>query len=391
MREKQPGLISTLERNQRIATQSNVALIPDFRFMPVPGNVQQVLVQAFPTNTGFMANQIRIPWRPVVGSQDLPYAEVVRDTYTIDLSTAGLATPEAAGGIIDGQPLAAEADYNLWAFQDQVQGTIQGLGLIRRPRVTGVTMPGGAGFGSTATISVGAGNGRLFSFCGRVLMRDGTTLGDSWNQGIITAVSNDTITVLMDGEWLAGLTNGNTDMSGVSGVEILQLDCFEPRLNGEEQTYNSGVPYSYMGLIQTDGEATVGIRRQRYWNEPYELPEEYVVLDQTGIVASQSDQICLGQWIPLGARQAALTGYLGSTAGNANGRGELRTRSDSGAAVEMAVGAWSSMTDPTQNSDSHLQAMRTRDASFWYEYEELANVISAFFAIRLHGYVETNW
>lgn len=391
MRVKQPENSKDLPRitnlDDRVRILNNRD--PLFDYFPVPGDARRINIQPVKSQqSGF--DLIRIPFRPPVASGvALPY-EVLSDlTYVLDFDNTGLADGDGTvGGLIDGIALAANTDYLVWAFLTKaLNGSIEGIGITTRPRVTGVTMPNPSALGGSVVITVGTDQGNRFAVGARVLCRNGTTgevngaAGSLWNQGIITATAANTISVTLDASW--GLSvNNNTAMNGTTSVEIFQLDNFQPRLGGETDSYNDGQPYAYLGMLRSDSSSNLDWYRHR--GDLYPLLGVFDAIVRTGITASEPFQIGLGRYIPLGTKHASMTLFTALTAGTP-GNATLNI-SSSGTTTQASARSVVSAGDFLED----IITIRGRDASINGSYVE-GGTITASWITRIAGYIEENW
>lgn len=354
---------------------------PVFNFGVSPATAQQFTIEPEWLQSG--ATGLLVPFRRASGTGTLPELIFSDQTFTIDLTATG------EGGRLDGIALATNTDYPVWMFRNPApRGELAFVGITQRPRVTGITMPNPSALGGTVVITVGTNQGNRFAVGSRVVCRNGTTgevngaAGSLWNQGYVTATAADTITVALDASW--GLSvNNNTAMNGTSSVEIFQLDRFEPRVGGESATYNGGQPYTYLGLARTDSSSELDWVRKR--GEPYPLLGSFDAIVRTGITASESFQVGLGRYVPLGTRQIYLTTFTALTAGtpgnatlNISASGSVPNQSSTRSVV--SAGAFA----------DDLITIRTRDASLHGSYVE-SGTITASWILRLAGYLEENW
>lgn len=384
-RARTPGADPRMrEHDQRI--RSNVGLRPLFEFQAVPGDARRFKIVGAQTANG--SRLLSIPFRSTKGGDDpVPLVlDSLDDEFTLDLDESVLADADGTvGGILDGS-VAATTDYWIYAFQT-AEGEVK-LGIFARPRSTGITMPaGGTGaFGSTAIVTVGTNEGNKYAEGGRVLFRDGTTAGSSWNQATVTSnASANAIVVVLDDDW--GLsTNNNTDMTSVTGVECVQLDLPQPRIGGETDSYEEGLPYCYLGSVHTDGSSNI-----RYWRQAGDwllTAATYTILDRTSITASETLQVCLGNWVPLGTRVAGLVPY-GRVISGTPGRLAVFM----GASGVSAAAIFSVMDSAAAFAIWGLRAdipLRTRDGSYEHRYAE-AGTLTVQHGALLGCHVEDNW
>jgi hypothetical protein len=258
------------------------------------------LIQPAPTLSGDYVT--RIPIRNVNGDGDpvqgTRYLQI-GDGWTIDIQDSGINTSTRVGGRIDGVALAAQTDYLIWALTDTYNSdgvVFAGFGITTAPRVTGSSLSSGTGAaGTTATYSVTAGHGWRFTIGATAILRKGTASGSVYNQGAITAVTADSVTVSLDANYAANVNN-NATVNG-SGIEIFQVDRFEPRLQGSDSRYpGAGTEYqfAYVGMLQT-GTTSSDVVEVRRPGERYRSHTRYTMSD---ITSGTSTNIATGIWMP---------------------------------------------------------------------------------------------
>jgi hypothetical protein len=279
---------------------------PIFRFMPDTNH--EVTLEGEPSLSGDapflvpfrLANADYTERRPIVYS--------ILNSWSIDIDTATINLTTRVGGRVDGLSLTADIYYLIWAFMDEFQN-FKGLGITALPRVTGASTSSGGTLGATATFSVTAGHGWRFVVGARLLVRQGTdmrvspaTTGDPYNQGIITGVTANSITATMDALYTEIDYEENTTLASLTGLEIVQLDRFEPRMWNQDSLYpGSGAEhqFAYLGSIQTNASSNIQFFRKRGENVMFD-DEAYIVWDLTS-TSSSEDRVCLSRWLPRSA------------------------------------------------------------------------------------------
>lgn len=367
---------------------------PLFRYRTIAGAADSIDVAPdWYGQDGFEA--IRVPFQALLDGGSIPQEIFSELTYRLEISAIGLAvgaeagTTPTSGGRIDGIAAAANTNYWIFAFlTDQFNGEIEGLGLVAQIASTGITMPAGATLGATgvAVTVGGAGEGLRYQTGARVLFRNGTASGSSWNQGRITATASTTITVNFD----AALTlarNTNTTLANVPSVTAIQLDCPAPRLSGESDTYNDGQPYAYLGSIQTDDSSNIRNARKR--GDFLRIAGGLAtVVNRTGITASETDQTGLGNWLPLGAETARLITVGLITAGTP-GNALVAAAPDAITANNTTLIQRAGISGVAQYADGDLD-IRRRDCSYAQVYVETGTITVTHQGLLL-GHFEENW
>lgn len=300
-------------KNQRtIHALEGRDLDPVFDFQRIDS--ENVGIIGLPTGSGDTV--IRVPFRltdkdnsfVANGGQTL----FISDDWIIDITTTviDLTSDPPKGGLIDGNSLEADTDYLLWAFIDPFDSDnskFKGFGLTKLPFTTGATVFFGGGLGALVTMTVASPDGHAFNVGARIVIRESTTKGTEYNQGIITATTATTVTATLDTTYGA-ISESNIALSGGGTTyEIRQLTNFVPYMYSatKELFPGSGTEYQfkYMGHIQTD--TSSDILRLRYRGDPYNWAYSFatIVFDNTAIVATFSSQISLARWIPFHTRR----------------------------------------------------------------------------------------
>lgn len=234
----------------------------------------------------------------------------VSDEWTIDLDTTTVDLTTFTGGIIDNTSLVVKEDWFVWAFMDPFDSTntkFKGFGVTKRPNVTNVTVFSGGTVGSSTVLTFPSSNASSFVVGARVIVRASALKGSAFNQGIITDVTQTTLTVTLDTDYGAATENNGT-VSG-TGNTVIQTDKFEPKMSDELSLYPGGgteYQFCYMGHMQTDENSD--ILRLRYRGEKYNWAYAFatVIHNQTGLSTpgTTTVHICLARWVPLHARRA---------------------------------------------------------------------------------------
>jgi hypothetical protein len=340
--------------------------------------------------TGCGDRVIRLVWRHVsdtdgasAGGNNVLF---VPDEWTISLTASGIDLDNRIAGRIDGIALASSVDYLVWAFIDPFDSSkFKGFGITRAVTNTGITMPAGASFGQSPTVTVGTDQGNRYPIGSRVLFRNGVTSGSSWNQGIVTAHAADTITVTLDAALGLGL-NTNTDMSSVGSVTAIVMEGHQPRLGGSGiTTAYEGYQYVYVGSIQTDASSNLfGFFRRAGDFLPF--PGGLLtVVSRPGITATETFQVALGNWIARGSRKIGGLHRVAITV--EVGIAEVRNGFD-GLGTAQLIQA-------TMNMNTFAYGMpevwlRERDTSMFHSYTESGN-LTATHQFLLGGWYPQTW
>lgn len=254
------------------------------------------------------------------------------DPWIIDVTTTGIDVENRIGGIVDGTTLAPSVDYLVWAFMDPTDPAnekFRGFGITQRPRSVGaVTILGGTVGNASTLFSVTPGDGNGFTLGSRVVVREGVTPGDAFNQGIVTAVQDNVILVDLDATYGAILET-NSSLAGLSGLEILQLDSFEPYAKIvilDVQLTFGNFPFCYLGSFNTDSASKIKAVRRR----GDRVRTANVVANVSGNnVTVPPTTICLARWIPFNTNEVKLLLILEVMAGTGSVAFLVTTDADS--------------------------------------------------------------
>lgn len=316
---------------------------PWFRFGPL--TTDTMLIAGRPTLNGDAP--ILVPFRFANADYTKRFAHVmsIPNNWTIDMDATTIDLDTFIGGIIDGLSLTADIDYLIWAFSDEY-GNFKGFGLTTLPRVTGASTADGGGLGASGTFTVTSGHGWRFCIGARVIIRDGYDRGDNYNQGTITAIASNSITVDLDGDYSTDGeidVEGNTTLASLTRLEIFQTDRFAPRMYNEDSLYpGSGVEhqYAYVGSLQTNDSSN--IRHPRKRGKWYAFPlDKYHVYSQTSSTTVMQN-VCLARWLPIGTGHvrgslavsgASITSYLEIATDMMNGTWSLTSSRPSGSGI----------------------------------------------------------
>ena len=292
-------------------------------------------IQGKPTNAGDSPLLIHFRIANADYTKRLPFVSSVPDGWIIDLSATTIDLNTLIGGIVDGVPLIANIDYLVWAFADEYRN-FKGFGITARPRRIDVLTLSGGGLGVESKFTITAGYGWLFNIGARVIIRQGTALSGSYNQGIVVAHTSSAVTVQLDSLYTEIDREPNTTLASLTGLEMFQIDNFAPRMYNEDSLYpGSGVEYqySYLGSIQTDN--TFNMRHVRYAGDWYPFPvESYIVYTDTNTVTSMFN-VCLARWIPVGTER--VSGFI--TIEGTNIAGYVKVMTDSVAGLGGITGS----------------------------------------------------
>lgn len=241
------------------------------------------------------------------------------DTWKQDISTTTIDLATNIGGLVDGLSLSASEDYLIWGFYDpfDTTGKFKGIGFTTLPSHTSATANAGATLGGTGIFTMTAGHGLRFNIGARVLIRQGTAAGSLYNQGIITAHISTTITVKMDADYSGAVSDeSNASLASQSGLEVIQLDNFAPRMYNEDSLYPGGgaqYQFSYLGHFRTDSSSKIEYYRKR--GKIYFPRTSDIFLDKTVAATTPYLNYCLCRWIPKGTQRIRQRLLVQKTAG----------------------------------------------------------------------------
>lgn len=371
---------------------SGIELVPDFRFHHLGAATDQLIIA--PRRSGSGGQWIRIPYSEVDSDRNQSKTRFHFETtaWTLDLGETTIDLNNRIGGIIDGTSLTASDDYQIWAFFDTSASNnliFRGIAMTERARVTGASTTVNGALNSLATFSVTTNHGNRFVAGSRVKIRNGTTSGSSWNEGTVNSVGTSTIQVQLDAD-LALATNNNTTLASLTGLEIFQLDKFEPR--GVSATPGLIYPdyaFTYIGSVHTS--STSQVRYFRYRGDDYLFPAVYTPLQRTGITASENFQPGLGNWIPRDSQDFFGSVSVLTTMIGAPGIGRVFEAIDSAGAIEMEQQLRAVAPSNGEAVHSYGKAkIRSRDCSCFVGYIETGN-LTVTYRFKIHKYTERNW
>ncbi len=316
------------------------------------------------------------------------------DPWTIDVTTIGINVDTRIGGLIDGTTLLPSEDYLVWAFMDPNDTTntkFRGFGFSARPKAVGASTVVGGGVGSPTTLfSVTAGDGNRFTLGSRVVIREGNLPGDAFNQGIVTAVLDNAISVELDPTYGAILET-NSSLTGLTGLEIIQLDSFEPYAKIvilDVQLTFGGFLFCYLGSFNTNSASKIKSIRRR--GDRVKIVE--TIINSSGNSATVPlTTICLARWIPFNTNEVKLALILEVMAGL--GQVFLQARTDADALEDQIL--TSDATQPDERiveTDSIIPRMR--DCSVTFQAVVLSGnpPFLYTFAINLYGHTgDQSW
>lgn len=288
---------------------------PMYKYYPYPAlaDKDKLLIQGYETGCGDAP--IILPFRllsPDTSDFYQLFQMEITDSWALDLNTSTIDLVTFTGGIIDGSgAYAADSDYLVWAFispGDVESARFKGFGISKRPITTGVTVTSGGGLGASTVFNVGANNGYKYTVGSRVLAREGVAVGDDFNQGTVTAIAANSVTVTLDAAY--GIANStNTTLAGTPGVTLLQMNMFEPRMWTSPGTLYPGnaaavdnYQYLYMGMIQSDNDTDVKMFRKP--GDIYHLSNAALIFSVSGAAASSNNVVCLSRWTPRNIRES---------------------------------------------------------------------------------------
>jgi len=339
-------------KNNRIQENNRGrSIAPEFYF-DITGDITGDTLKIRGYETGSGNRLIKLPFWPI---SDLRASDGERlstgfqtlhelDDWTIDINETTIDLTTRIGGLIDGTTLAASSDYLMWAFMDPTDSTnskFRGIGITQRPQTTLASTTSGGGLGATgSTFTVTAGHGNKFTVGSRVVIREGAANGDGFNQGVVTAVASALLTVDLDSTYGA-ISETNSTLASLTGLDILQLDSFEPYLQSTSDHSvfpGGGVEHAfcYLGSFQTDSASKIKYVRRR--GERVLIANS--IIFSTGNNASiPATTICLARWIPFNTNEVRLELLIEVLSGNgdvflqvktdANGPADFITTDDS--------------------------------------------------------------
>jgi hypothetical protein len=257
-------------------------------------------------DTGSGVRVMRVPyWLGQRGMQSV----YIDDDWTVDLGTLSINETTFTGGLVDGQSFAASTDYPLFAFFDPFDPNndkFKGFGATTRPQTTASAVSSGTR-GSEATFTVPSPEANRFNLGSRVICRQGTLIGDDYNQGTVTAiVSATSIKIQLDDSY-GGIVETNTDLSG-SGIEILQTNFFAPKMDTTTESLypGGGVEYAYrfIGLVQSDDLSDIhNFAKPGKFLYTRPLSMKVATATTSGITTQ-----CLSRWVPINTDRFLMQG-----------------------------------------------------------------------------------
>lgn len=331
--DKNSALSSRVSFNRDTFATKNMQ--PIFRFRTDDTlTTDQVFISPYRTNG--KDELIIVPFRVWDSNDDMvTVIQELTDEWTIDLSVSDITLSTMIGGRVDSIAVGSEIDYLVWAFFDASLGAggFKGFGVTTRPAAafTSFTGTGAKGTSNTFNMSgVNPNNGFRYVVGARVIVRRGTATTDTYNQGVITAVTNTTVVVTLDSN--AGY--GSAPMVSGAGT-IIQIDKFQPKLSASDSLYpGSGTEYTfcYMGSILSD--TSNAIRLVRYRGEYLPLGGNQLFFSASNGAGTTIVTNTLTRWIPLHTKTLYAGVEVNRTAGAATlGFGVIRTESASSEAL----------------------------------------------------------
>lgn len=333
-----PGIKAPRGRSPRTthlqtAVELSVLTAPRFAFAPKSNH--EIILAGAPSLSGDAP--FLVPFRIANAdyTKSWPVIYEVLNNWTLDIDVTTIDLTTFIGGIVDGLGLTADTDYLIWAFTDEYLN-FKGFGMTSRPLVIDGVNTFGGGLGVAGSkFTVTTNHGWRYSVGARVLIRVGTALGDSYNQGVITEVFASSLTVDLDAAYTDIDLEGNTNLIGLSGLQIIQIDNFAPRLYNQDSLYPGSAvehQYSYIGSLQVWLDplvANIVLRRPRKRGEALAFHvRRHNVFHQVNPGATVISRVCLARWLPLGTR--AVTGILTIFGTNVNSFINVQTDSVSG-------------------------------------------------------------
>jgi len=317
------------------------SIAPEFYF-DITGDITGDTLKIRGYETGSGNRLIKLPFWPVSGlrttdgerlSTGFQTLHELAD-WTIDINVTTVNLTTRIGGLIDGTSLAASSDYLMWAAMDPNHSNnakFRGIFFTQRPQTTSASTTSGGGLGAAgSTFTVIAGHGNKFTVGSRIVIKEGDAIGDDFNQGVITAVTSTLLTVDLDATYGA-ISETNTTLVGLSGLEIVQLDSFEPYLQStsEHSVFpGSGVEHAfcYLGSFQTDSASKIKYVRRRGERVKFVANIVNSIGNNLSVPATT---LCLARWLPFNTNEVKVQIFIEVFAGNGNVFVLVKTDADS--------------------------------------------------------------
>lgn len=345
--------------------------LPLFEFDPVGVASTVLTFRALKTNAG--DENVVLPFR-IIDTDGVfrgIYPITIPDgLWSIDFAQADIDETNFIGGRLTGTAQDPDWDYLIFAHADLTAAPgseFKGFSIITYPEFDFTAISDGS-LGALAVIDV-PGFGNRYNVGARVIVREGTSPTNPYNQGEITAKTADTITVQLDNDSEYGVA-----ITGSTGT-VVQTSHFAPLLQADGLPYG-GYSYVYMGSFQADSDSDILYFRKR--EEFYAFDLKLSIVNTITSLTPAAAQVTAARIVPVGVTRAHVwirTGRVG-TAKRITLYNELN-------GLSVLLGNANSVT-----TDDYAQAditLRSRDVSVYAVYAGSA-LASAQYEIAVNGY-----